>query len=127
MSSARMRLWFRQRPYAGRTRMKSAAAVAKFVHSGKIASPVASLCIANPSAALGGTHKIQVCRNSSASVGQPRHAHSGRITLPNPAFERTRVSVVGMRLTFSVCGCLRARRSTPRWASLLRSGQRVEH
>ena len=40
----------------------------------------------------------------------------GQTMLPNPAFERTRISMVGMRVMFSVCGRLRARRSTLRWA-----------
>jgi len=34
--------------------------------------------------------------------------------LSNPAFERTRISVVGMRVTASVCWRLRSRRSTRR-------------
>ncbi len=49
-----------------------------------------------------------------AVVHRLRH---GQTMLPNPAFERTRISVVGMRVTFLVCACLRARRSTPRWAA----------
>jgi hypothetical protein len=40
------------------------------------------------------------------------------IMTPNPAFERTRIGVAGMRVTASVCGRLRPRRSTRRWIAL---------
>ena len=46
-----------------------------------------------------------------AVIHRVRH---GQAMLPNPAFERTRISVVGMPLMFSVGGRLRARRSTQR-------------
>jgi len=46
------------------------------------------------SIAARGTRAIHVSRDASAVVGNSRHARSGRIMLPNPAFERTRISVV---------------------------------
>ena len=75
-----------------RTRMKSPAVAARVTPSGKVPGLVAPAGIGSASVERGGTHKFEARRNSSAGVGEPRHTHSGRITLPNPAFERTRFS-----------------------------------
>lgn len=68
-------------------------------------------------AAVCSTRSMNVGRNASVLVGSSRLARSGGIMLANSAFERARISVVGMRVTALVCDRLRARRSTPRWAS----------
>ena len=75
-----------------RTRMKSPAVVARMTHSGKVPGVVAPAGLGGASVEHGGTHKFEVRLSSCADVGAPRLTHSGKITLPNPAFERTRFS-----------------------------------
>ena len=67
-------------------------------------------------------YPIPVARTFSFSAGLAafgplvfrRMRRSHGFMMPNPAFERTRISMVGMRVTALVCVRLRARRSTQR-------------
>jgi hypothetical protein len=79
------------------------------------------------SSAFCGTRSMNVGCNASVLVSGSRLARSGRIMLPNPAFERTRISMVGMRLTAVVCRRLRARRSTPRYVSFAHLGRTCQN
>ena len=73
-----------------------AAVVAVFTLNGKFPRPVAPGRTGHWFPNLGGTHEAQVCRSSRARVVKSRLTHSGKITMPNPAFERTRFSATAL-------------------------------
>jgi hypothetical protein len=61
------------------------------VSCNKYSTSVALVTHGSGSTTACGAHKFDACRNSTVGVGSSPHTHSGRIMLPNRAFERTRV------------------------------------
>ena len=76
-------------PVIHRTHMEPGVRAAKSNLKGKHLDAVAPALNCCRSASACGTYRFNAFSRSSVCVGKPRHAHSGRIMLPNPAFERS--------------------------------------